>query len=141
MEADVSLIELLEGLPDPRHARGKRHPLPALLALAVVAMLAGMTSYEAIVDYGQGRGWEFLRLLGFTRRRAASWLTAEEITAALRRYDPHDPAGYDFSLCHMGMLQRCPSRRDAKRCEGCGVKPVCIHWRAAQSGRVQKPEI
>jgi uncharacterized protein (TIGR02757 family) len=67
--------------------------------------------------------------LGFTRRRAASWRTAEEITAALRRYDPRDPAGYDFSLCHMGMLQRCPSRRDAKRCEGCGVQPVCIHWR------------
>ncbi|HEX8790176.1 MAG TPA: TIGR02757 family protein [Polyangiaceae bacterium] len=79
--------------------------------------------------------------LGFTRRRAASWRTAEEITAALRRYDPDDPAGYDFSLCHMGMLQRCPSRRDAERCEGCGVKPVCIHWRGAQSGRVEKPEI
>jgi uncharacterized protein (TIGR02757 family) len=78
--------------------------------------------------------------LGFTRRRAASWRTAEEITAALRRYDPRDPAGYDFSLCHMGMLQRCPSRRDEKRCEGCGVKPVCIHWSntrpGARSGRV-----
>ena len=32
-------------------------------------MLAGMTSYEAIVDYGKERGWEFLQLLGFTRRR------------------------------------------------------------------------
>ena len=50
MEAHVSLMELLEGLHDPRRAQGKRHPLPALLALAVVAMLAGMTSYEAIVD-------------------------------------------------------------------------------------------
>jgi hypothetical protein len=36
--------------------------------------------------------------------------------------------GYDFSLCHMGMLQGCPSRRDAEACSGCGVKPVCIHW-------------
>jgi hypothetical protein len=34
----------------------------------VVAMLAGMTSYEAIVQYGKERGWEFLRLLGFTTR-------------------------------------------------------------------------
>ena len=74
--------------------------------------------------------------LGFTRHRSPSWRTAEEITAALRRYDPHDPAGYDFSLCHMGMLQRCPSRRDVERCEGCGVKPVCIHWKGASSGRV-----
>jgi DDE_Tnp_1-associated/Transposase DDE domain len=68
MAADISLMELLEGLDDPRAARGKRHPLPALLGLAVVAMLAGMTSYEAIVDYGKERGGEFLKLLGFTTR-------------------------------------------------------------------------
>jgi uncharacterized protein (TIGR02757 family) len=66
--------------------------------------------------------------LGFTRRRAASWRTTEEITQSLARFDPADPTKYDFSLCHMGMLQRCPSRRDPRRCEGCGVKPVCIHW-------------
>jgi uncharacterized protein (TIGR02757 family) len=66
--------------------------------------------------------------LGFTRRPGPSWRTTEEITRALARFDPADPTKYDFSLCHMGMLQRCPSRRDAERCEGCGVKPVCIHW-------------
>jgi uncharacterized protein (TIGR02757 family) len=66
--------------------------------------------------------------LGFTRQRAPSWRAAEEITRALARFDPSDPTKYDFSLCHMGMLQRCPSRRDVERCEGCGVKPVCIHW-------------
>src|SRR5512135_648169 len=65
MEATASLMELLEDLHDPRSARGKRHPLPALLGLAVVAMLAGMTSYEAIVQYGKERGGEFLKLLGF----------------------------------------------------------------------------
>lgn len=68
------------------------------------------------------------RNLGFTRRPAMSWTTTEEITAALARLDPRDPAGYDFALCHMGMLQGCPSRRDPKRCDGCGVKPVCRHW-------------
>jgi hypothetical protein len=31
-------------------------------------MLAGMTSYEAIVQYAKERGWDFLRLLGFTTR-------------------------------------------------------------------------
>ncbi len=66
--------------------------------------------------------------LGFTARKEVSWQTAEEITLALRRFDPADPVKYDFSLCHLGMLQRCPSRRDAKRCLGCGVKPVCRHW-------------
>ncbi len=74
------------------------------------------------------------RNLGFTRRRDLSWKTTEEITLALARLDPADPVAYDFSLCHMGMLQGCPSRRDPGRCEGCGVKPVCIHW--ARSDKV-----
>lgn len=66
--------------------------------------------------------------LGFTKRRDVSWRTAAEITESLRRFDPDDPVKYDFSLCHMGMLQRCPSRRDPARCEGCGVMSVCRHW-------------
>jgi len=70
------------------------------------------------------------RNLGLTRRQAPSWRTTEEITAGLGRFDPADPAKYDFSLCHMGMLQRCPSRRDPRRCEGCAVMPVCVHWSA-----------
>jgi hypothetical protein len=69
MDAKASLMELLEGINDPREARGKRHPLPALLALAVVSMLAGVNSYEGIVQFGKERGWEFLRQLGFTTRR------------------------------------------------------------------------
>lgn len=69
------------------------------------------------------------RNLGFTRRNDVSWATAVEITDALARLDAADPIRYDFSLCHMGMLQRCPSRRDEARCEGCGVQPVCVHWK------------
>lgn len=68
------------------------------------------------------------RNLGFTSRRDVSWRTSAEITAALARFDPEDPVKYDFSLCHMGMLQRCPSRRDPARCEGCGIVSVCRHW-------------
>jgi uncharacterized protein (TIGR02757 family) len=68
------------------------------------------------------------RNLGLCARANLSWETTAEITAGLRRFDPEDPVKYDFSLCHMGMLQRCPSRRDALRCDGCAVKPVCRHW-------------
>lgn len=66
--------------------------------------------------------------LGLTGRRGATWSTAVEITNALRRFDPQDPVRFDFALCHMGIVQRCPSRRDPRRCEGCGVRPVCRHW-------------
>jgi len=75
------------------------------------------------------------RNLGFTRRNDVSWRTAVEITRALARLDAEDPTRYDFSLCHLGMLQRCPSRRDAARCEGCGVRPVCMHWQ----GKARSP--
>lgn len=84
MEAQLSLLELLEGIHDPRGAKGKRHPLSALLALAVVAMLAGMTSYEAIAQYGKERGREFLYLLGFTRGRGLCKATYSRI---FRRID------------------------------------------------------
>jgi hypothetical protein len=84
MDAAVSLMELLEGLHDPRAARGRRHPLAALLALAVVALLAGQTSYEAFVQYGKERGWPFLQLLGFTRRRGLCKATYSRV---FRRID------------------------------------------------------
>src|SRR5512142_2538666 len=87
MDSTLSLMELLEGIHDRRGARGKRHPLSALLALAVVAMLSGMTSYEAIVDYGQKRGGDFLRLLGFSRRRGLCKATYSRV---FRRIDVAD---------------------------------------------------
>jgi uncharacterized protein (TIGR02757 family) len=68
------------------------------------------------------------RNLALTDRRTPSWITTEEITGALRRFDADDPVRFDFALCHMGMLRRCPSKKDAKRCEGCAVKPVCRWW-------------
>lgn len=72
--------------------------------------------------------YKLSRNLGFTKRTTLTWATTEAITAALRRLDPEDPVRFDFPLCHLGMLQRCPSRRDAVRCEGCGIKDVCRHW-------------
>jgi hypothetical protein len=87
MEAHASLMELLEGVHDPRRAQGKRHPLPALLGLAVVAMLAGMTSYEAIVQYGKEWGWAFLQHLGFTTRRGLCKATYSRV---FRRLDVAD---------------------------------------------------
>jgi len=73
------------------------------------------------------------RNIGFTRTRQLSWKAADEITRRLRRFDPEDPVKYDFALCHMGMLQGCPSRRDELRCRGCGVKPVCRHWQGSRT--------
>lgn len=67
--------------------------------------------------------------LGLTERKDASWRTAEEITAALRRYDSQDPVKYDFALCHLGVSRACPSRRDEIKCGACVLRPACTRWR------------
>jgi uncharacterized protein (TIGR02757 family) len=77
--------------------------------------------------------------LGLTERRAATWAAAEEVTARLGRLDPLDPVRYDFALCHMGMAGDCPSRADPARCEGCGVRPLCRHWRGRAGGARRGP--
>src|SRR5437879_4632672 len=47
------LIEVLAEIEDPRHARGRRHPFVAILALAVVATLCGAKGYVAIAEWGR----------------------------------------------------------------------------------------
>ena len=42
-----SLPEFFAGIPDPRRSQGRRHPLPAVLAIAAAATLCGMRGYKA----------------------------------------------------------------------------------------------
>ena len=59
-------LDTLHEIPDPRHSRGRRHPLAAILALMCVAMLCGYRSYSAIADWGRCYGQKRARALGFT---------------------------------------------------------------------------
>jgi len=63
----ISLWECFAGVPDPREASGRRHPLQAVLTLAAVAMLSGARSLYAVAQFGRDRGAGFARELGFTR--------------------------------------------------------------------------
>jgi uncharacterized protein (TIGR02757 family) len=47
------------------------------------------------------------RCLRLTRYSSPGWRMAADITASLRRLDPIDPVRYDFSLCHLGMMNAC----------------------------------
>jgi hypothetical protein len=67
MVPPLSLLEVLAQVPDPRSRHGRRHPLSAILALAVVAMLSGAKSYEAIAQFGREKGFTLAHALGFTR--------------------------------------------------------------------------
>lgn len=67
MSQALSLLEELLSVADPRSAKGRRHPLSAILSLTVVATLAGMKSLEAIAQFGRDHGVAFAHALGFTR--------------------------------------------------------------------------
>ena len=47
------------------------------------------------------------RCLRLTRYNSPGWRMAADITASLRQLDPLDPVRYDFSLCHIGMMNAC----------------------------------
>lgn len=47
------------------------------------------------------------RCLKLTRYTSPGWRMAADITASLRALDPDDPVRFDFSICHVGMMNAC----------------------------------
>lgn len=47
----TSLWYFLHSIPDHRRPQGRRHPLPTVLILAVLAICSGATSYQAICEW------------------------------------------------------------------------------------------
>lgn len=64
------------------------------------------------------------RYLGLTRRKSADWRMAQEITAALRIFNPIDPVKYDFSLAHLGISNGCDGR-SRTLCRSCPIVEIC----------------
>jgi uncharacterized protein (TIGR02757 family) len=64
------------------------------------------------------------RCLRLTHYVSPGWRMAADITASLRRLDPKDPVRFDFSLCHVGMMNACgfgKKQGDAQ----CPLKGLC----------------
>jgi uncharacterized protein (TIGR02757 family) len=64
------------------------------------------------------------RCLRLTRYASPGWKMAAEITAALRVIDPADPVRYDFSVCHLGMMNACGYGR-AQGDRQCPLRGLC----------------
>ena len=112
--------ELFFSLPDAPH-RTRKHvatPLRNSRCKRLCMFLRWMVRHdERGVDFGQ---WSRIRPeqlclpldvhvervarhLGLLRRKQCDWRAVEELTANLRRYDPADPARFDFALFGMGV--------------------------------------
>ena len=67
MEAEDSLFECLEQVPDPRRARGVRHPFQAILRLTRLGLVCGQTTMAYIALFARMH-WPMLKEpLGFVR--------------------------------------------------------------------------
>jgi uncharacterized protein (TIGR02757 family) len=64
------------------------------------------------------------RCLRLTRYSSPGWRMAAEITASLRRLDAFDPVKFDFSMCHLGMMNACGYKRP-QRDSQCPLRGLC----------------
>jgi len=78
-----SLAEVFAAIPDPRHARGTRHPLVALLLLTSVAMLAGARGQAEIADWARNHGDPWRTRLGFTPPQGPRQATLHRLFAPI----------------------------------------------------------
>ncbi|MGP3769695.1 transposase family protein [Streptomyces sp. SDT5-1] len=74
---DELLFDLLGRIPDPRRRRGVRHPVGALIAVAVCAVMAGARGFTAIGEWARDAGAVAMTRLGL------AWGSVDEST--LRR--------------------------------------------------------
>jgi hypothetical protein len=64
------------------------------------------------------------RCLRLTQLKSPGWRMAADITAALREIDPLDPVKFDFSMCHLGMMNACGFEKKAGDAH-CPLKGAC----------------
>jgi predicted transposase YbfD/YdcC len=72
-------------VPDPRRRQGIRFPLPAVLTMAVAAILSNHLSLLAIAEWGAAQPSTIKRVLGFPKDRTPHYSTLQRL---FRRLDP-----------------------------------------------------
>jgi len=73
------------------------------------------------------------RCLRLTRYTSPGWRMAMDITSAMRRFDPVDPVKYDFSVCHVGMMNACGYGRSTGDLH-CPLRGACRPAKARATG-------
>lgn len=79
------LVEYLARVSDPRHAKGLRHPLAAILCLCCVALMSGAKNPKAMAHWWQNRQGlgSFLKRLGFSKSYGPSKSTLYRVLAKI----------------------------------------------------------
>ena len=114
MGAEESLFRCLEQVPDPRRARGVRHPFQVILRLTLLGLVCGQTTMAHIALFAKMH-WPVLREpLGFLRHdpphattisRTLAGVPCEQLQGALRKPSPEISRNR-----HAPRVGQCPCR-------------------------------
>ena len=77
------LLDILAEVPDPRHKKGKRHPLVSILALIVIGLMSNHKGYTSIAIWARTQP-ELAKALGFRFRKTPCGATLHNL---LKRLD------------------------------------------------------
>ena len=119
MSSPLSLLDVLAQVPDPRSRHGLRHPLSAILSLAVLAMLSGCKSYQAIAQFGRDKGPALAHLLGFRRGKTPTKSTFSVL----------------FRILDVQAFEAALSRWVASRLPEGQEKPIALDGKTARGSR------
>src|SRR5215210_6227811 len=112
-----SLYRRFEGLPDKRHAKGKRYGLATILVGMFLAKLCGEDKPSGIAEWVAHRGTWIAQILGLKRKRMPSHHTyrrtladivdPQELEALARAHHRHrGKAGYQVVVAMDGKILR-----------------------------------
>lgn len=82
-EPVTTLWYFLHSVADPRRAQGRRHPLPIILVLALLALCCGHTSYQAMEEWCRNYQEELAEKLSFLSGHTPDAATFHRIFARL----------------------------------------------------------
>src|SRR5205085_3054047 len=121
-------IEVLAEVPDPRSRHGLIHPLPAILALAVLAMLRGCKGPVAIAQFGRDYGTPLAHALGFRRGKTPAPSCLSETFSRL------DPVAFEAALSRwiQSRSQAAQSKADQDRQE---KEPLAIDGKTLRGSK------
>lgn len=117
----ASVLAAFAQIPDPRRRASIRYPLPAVLGLAVCAILCARTSVLAMAEWGTQQSAELLAALGFPDGQTPCQSTLQRLFRRL------DPAALS-AACQHCFAATPPQER--------GAEGIAIDGKA-QRGRVQ----
>jgi hypothetical protein len=121
--AVLTLLEALADVPDPRSRHGRRHPLLAMLALTVLAMLRGSKGPTAIAQFGRDHGVPLAHALGFLRGKTPTASCLSDLYSAL------DAAAFEAALA------RWVASRLPPPCEDGDPQPVSLDGKTLRGSR------